>query len=723
MKPHLHEIPRKKRMLFGLGASFASSLVICAALFSIPQINVLEWRLADFWAQQEYGSSIARNVAVIGIDEPFLKRYGWPLEKDLYGDCIAYLSEMGARSVAFDIVFADNLDACGKGDSLFREIVRLSPQVVMSCGAIMDDPAGSRIKGRPNSAPARYSLGKSFTAGIPVSGAILPYPALLDKCANIGFFNLSIPFIDGIDRKMPLFFKQDSLVFPSLALAAAMSFSDTPHRLPYASSNAVSVNGNVIPLDPDGFVYVNFIDSIPCYTMTDLRSSHRQWLRGEQPAIGRDRITGRAVFIGNTAFSLSDFGVTPVSNREPSGKSPNMLMHARAAETLLSGNAIRIHGRPVALLLSLFLTCAIAILFYLLSAHLALLGGLVLGIAWLILSRYCYLHGHFIPVLESLSAGSLLCILATLAVYFEKEINRKYLHSVFGCYLSPKIIDTMYKNQLSPVLGGEEVYATAFFSDIENFSTFAEVLTPAELIKNLNEYFEVMTRTLLDCDGTLDKFIGDAIVAFFGAPYNSTTHAYDACRAAVAMQEALAGLRLKWQQKSQAPDAIKNLKMRIGINTGRFVTGNIGCAIRMNYTMIGDTVNLASRLEGAAKQYGIYTVVGEETRAAAQEHFHFRLLDYIKVKGRSKPGSIHQLMGKRREHDEQLEELIPAYENAMEAYVQGRFTEAAHRFEESLKFEKYPGLKNPSSVMRGRCSYLLKNPPDQWDGVFIMTTK
>ena len=722
MKVALYEIPRKKRLRYGLGLSAAISFIFCAVIFSFSSINVLEWRLADLWAQRAYGNTVSREVAVVGIDEAFLDENGWPLEKDLYGDCIDYLTEMGVRAIAFDILFADNLDACGKGDSLFREIVHLSPQVIMGCGAIMDDAAGSKIKGKPSSVPGRYSLDKSFTSGVAVTEAILPYPALLEKCAGIGFFNLAIPFIDGVDRRIPLFFKQDSLVFPSLALAAAMRFSDTP-RVKRTSPKTVRVNGKAIPIDPDGYVCVNFTDSIPCYSMTDIRSSHRQWLKGEKSTIGRDQITGRIVFIGNTALSLGDFGVTSVSNREPTGRSPNVLMHARSAATLLNGTAVRNHGRSIALLISLLLVLSLALLYYRLPAQMALFCGLVLGALGIIAHRSCYLHGHFVPLLEGASCVILFCILGTLVVYLEKEINRKYLYTIFGRYLSPKIIEEMYKKQQKPVLGGEEVHATAFFSDIENFSTFSEALTPVELIKSLNEYFDVMTRTLLDYNGTLDKFIGDAIVAFFGAPCRFTMHAYDACRAAVAMQEALAHLRQKWQQNSLAPVAIKNLKMRIGINTGRFVTGNIGCAIRMNYTMIGDTVNLASRLEGAAKLYGVYTVVGEETYTAVKESFHFRRLDYIRVKGRNQPAAIYQLMGTRREHDGWIETLIPSYGKALDAYGKGDFSKALSLFEQSQVLERYAEHKNPSRIMRERCLYLMNNKPDQWDGVFSMKTK
>jgi adenylate cyclase len=514
---NIYQIPRKKRMIFGLGASLAVSWAFCAVLFSIPQIAVLEWRLADVWAQGAYGKTVSQEVAVVGIDEAFLDEHGWPLEKDLYGDCIDYLTEMGARVIAFDVLFADNLEACDKGDSLFREMVNLAPAVVLSCGAVLDD--GSEQKaGKPRPLPVRFALGKDPGWGPRIPGALLPYPALLEKTGHLAFFNQAKPFADGINRKIPVFAVQDSLAFPSLALKSAMLYSKQGSVTLSARNRTIILNGKTLPLDREGYLYVNFIDSMPVYTMTALRSSHRQWLLGKKSEIGREQLAGRIVFIGNTALSLGDFGQTPLSVREPTGKSPCVLMHARSAAALISGKAIRNHGRSFALGISFSLVSALALLFYFLPAQLALISGLALGIISLIANRYFYLQGDFVPLFEGACCVILFCILGTLAVYLEKEINRKYLYTIFGRYLSPKIIEEMYKKQQKPVLGGEEVHATAFFSDIENFSTFSETLTPVALIKSLNEYFDVMTRTLLDCAGTLDKFIGDAIVAFFGAP-------------------------------------------------------------------------------------------------------------------------------------------------------------------------------------------------------------
>ena len=725
LKIDLYAVPQRKRLFFILSFSALAAFLVGAAVFSVPTIGVLEWGPADLWARKAHGKTVSRDVAVVGITDAFLDEQSWPLEKDIYGDLIDYLSEMGAEVIAFDLLFADNLDDCGKGDSIFREMVGLTPNIVMSYALA---GAEGRIGGRLSKIPVRFSTQKGSTGGIRSSGVVLPYPELLEKTNHLGFINKSNPLADGIDRKMPLFVIQDSLAFPSLSLVAASMFGGAASDSFMIGKKGLHRGKRIIPLDRDGYLCVNFSRRIPVYDIAQVRDSHRQWLLGNIPPVGRSCFEGRIVFIGNIARSLGDFGITPLSVDEPGGESPNILMHARSAATLLEGQAIRPYGRLFALFISAAFVLVFAVFFFSMPAPAAIAAALVIIGAALFASNRLYNAGHFIPLLEGFFSGSIFCFLGSLSVYFEKEIKRKYLYSVFGRYLSPKLIEEMYKKEVKPSLGGEEVDATAFFSDIENFSSFSEELEPAALIENLNEYFERMTRILLECNGVLDKYIGDAIVAFFGAPCTSQVHACDACLAAVRMQEALARLRLEWERNEKIHDKVKKIKMRIGINTGRFVTGNIGCNIRMNYTMIGDTVNLASRLESAAKEYGVYTVVGQETcdsvwRIAGSEKFLFRRLDSIKVKGRTQPVSIFQLMGERKENDGDLDVLIKKYESALNLYMAGDFTKAAEHFDASIKLERYSDEKNPSLVMRERCRRLACGIRDSWDGVYEMPNK
>lgn len=711
----IYKLSVKKRLLWGFTLSAAVSLSVTLIAFSIPAISVLEWQMSDSWAREGYGHTVSNNVAVVGVDEEFLNTHGWPLEKDLYGDFIDYLLEMGARVIALDIIFADNLESCDKNDSMFRELIGYSSNVVLAYGARFSD-FEFNVHRRSHMIPSRYAIAKGTIKGLEASGGVLPYRALLDKATHMGFFNLARPFPDGIDRRIPLLISQDSLIYPSFALSACFLFDSTGTSLK-RQGNRLFVNDKEIPVDREGYLCVDFSDSIPVYTMTDLRKSHKAWLQGNSPSIGREQLHGRIVFIGNTALSLGDFGITPLSAREGLGRSPNVLMHARAASTILKGTGLRSNERPAAVLTSIIIIAAIAVLFYLLSPQIAVTGAfLIFGFVYF-LSRYLYSSGYFLPVLEGICSGSLFSVFGSLIVYFEKEVDRKFLFNTFSTYLSSDIINEMHKERIKPELGGEMVYATAFFSDIENFTTISEQLSPVDLISYLNEYFSTMTGILLNNNGTLDKYIGDSIVAFFGAPKPTHCHAFDACRAAVLMQEALERLREQWMNDS-ARKHLTAIKMRIGINTGHFVTGNVGCSLRMNYTMLGDTVNLASRFEGAAKEYGADTIVGEQTFDLVRHDFLFRCLDNIRVKGRSEPVLIYQLMGFAEKSDDRVRELISKYENAFELYRKGEFESAAAVFDGAITLENSPDLRNPSSVMAKRCRKLMEEPVLDWDGIY-----
>ncbi len=281
----------------------------------------------------------------------------------------------------------------------------------------------------------------------------------------------------------------------------------------------------------------------------------------------------------------------------------------------------------------------------------------------------------------------------------------------------------MARTHTIPKLGGEEIHGTAFFTDIEKFSTFSEIFTPEELIHVLNEYFSKMTEILIDNRGTLDKFIGDAIVAIFGAPYYSDENAIHACYAAFGMQKALDELREKWKKDPVLSSKIGNMKMRIGLNSGPFIVGNLGCEDQMSYTMIGDTVNLAARLESGAKLYGVYTLVGESTYEKAKDIFLFRCIDRIVVIGRSEPISIYELLAPISEVTNELRECKEKYEMALELYFEGSFEEALSLFKEAIAYEIQESRKVPSRVMMDRCQELITLAPNNWDGAYTMRSK
>jgi adenylate cyclase len=285
----------------------------------------------------------------------------------------------------------------------------------------------------------------------------------------------------------------------------------------------------------------------------------------------------------------------------------------------------------------------------------------------------------------------------------------------------------MYESGEEPSLGGSEGYHTAFFTDIQSFSAFSEKLSATDLVGLLNEYLTDMTDVLLENKGTLDKYIGDAIVAFYGAPIPIDQHELWACKTAIKMQDNLAVLREKWQEEGDRwPEIVHHMQNRIGINTGQMVTGNMGSASRMNYTMMGDTVNLAARLEASAKQYGVYIQIADTTYQPNKEILVVRDLDFVRVMGKEEPVQVWELIAEKGKESEIYNKILPAYHEALKLYKNQDFKQAIDAFKESDTLEDmFPGRKtNPSRVYIPRCEHFLQNPPgDDWDGVWTLTSK
>ncbi|MBD3314581.1 MAG: CHASE2 domain-containing protein, partial [Chitinivibrionales bacterium] len=314
--------------------------------------------------------------------------------------------------------------------------------------------------------------------------------------------------------------------------------------------------------------------------------------------------------------------------------------------------------------------------------------------------------------------------------YITEERDRKFLHATFKQYLSPELIDMMYRQKRTPRLGGDEGIRTAYFTDIQGFSTFSEKLgSPTRLVELLNEYLTAMTDILLAHYGTLDKYEGDAIIAFFGAPMPMEDHAQAACRTALGMQRALGNLRMKWRSEGDKwPAIVHNMRMRIGINSGPITTGNMGSAVRMNYTMMGDAVNLAARLESAAKQYGVYTLISDATFELVKNDFIARVVDKITVVGKSAPVTVYELLAERGSLDEEVGRMLDIYNDGLEAYFSQRWDDAVALLNESEKMEPHreiaPANMSPSTKIIGYCEELKNNPPGpEWDGVRALTSK
>lgn len=621
----------------------------------------------------------------------------WPWNRKVLARAAEKLIAAGARVVGIDLVMLN----AGEGDSDFADMLeRIGDKVVIA--SIFQEESQPDGKVRlveyfPNSSILPVSWNRAESEKI------------------IGFANLETD----IDGRVRVLYSQEFAagaegnVQRSFAASIAERFTRTALLPALKEPSFINYTG------PDG--------SHPVFLFEDL------FLReGWEDRLGNgDVFRDKAVLIAPYSFvRFKDVHETPFDRMHGPEIQANMI------STLLDGSALR---RP-----GLWATGALIIIFVgavlIISTgvrqvmpRLFLLAGLglvyVIG-SQIIFNKYGLDLGFSIFVIGYAFPGFLFLLHDLILEQYE----RHRIKNLFGNYVSEAVVDEMVESHTDPKLGGVLREVTCFFSDVESFSTFSELMGPEQLVDLMNEYLTDMTDVLHACGGTLDKYIGDAIVAMFGAPLPLDNHALQACRAAVEMQKVQAVLRKRWaEEHTRWPAQCRQMRTRIGLNTGTVTVGNMGSRTRFNYTFMGDQVNLAARCESAAKHYGVYTLVSESTRALAAPtapELIFRPLDRIIVKGRKEPVTIHELMGLRGDLPPEVGELLGHWSAAMDCYLAGDWSKARHLFQLTLGLEPghegsdRSGARTPSSVMAQRCAELLADPPSQpWTGIWEMKSK
>jgi len=340
-----------------------------------------------------------------------------------------------------------------------------------------------------------------------------------------------------------------------------------------------------------------------------------------------------------------------------------------------------------------------------------LLLGFVAANVW-----YLFSQGTWISFVYVIGVITFNWFAIVLFKFFGEEKDKRFIKSAFQQYLSPKVIDQLVDDPKMLKLGGEKKEITAFFSDVQGFSTISESLPPEELVELLNEYLTAMTDIIMKYDGTVDKFEGDAVIAFFGAPITYPDHATRACMASLEMQEKMIEMRKNWKRQGK-----HELFVRIGVNTGEMVVGNMGSAYRMDYTMMGDAVNLAARLEGVNKEYKTYTIVSEYTYSEAKENIEVRELDSIRVVGKNEPIRIYEVLSEKDDISPDKTKAYRFYAKGLQLYRNKSWDEAKKYFFHANKLLKGDGA---SQIFFERCKQFMAKPPGKdWDGVYQMSTK
>ncbi|HEY3927877.1 MAG TPA: adenylate/guanylate cyclase domain-containing protein [Candidatus Koribacter sp.] len=734
---------------------------------ALDGVRSVEQRSLDARFQMRGSRVPDPRIVIVGADEKTLQEYGYPIPRAVYPKLIDRLSASGAKVIAFDFAFPTpetnsavrslsklQHDFTGKvPDSVLQEIqdeqtasnndARFAASLQKADNVILghlfleadrasaiDEQAAKEYLDVLNWHPfpqvlkkhsgKDFDLMKAYAAADGASAERVEpnYKLLADAAKSFGHLN-ALPDGDGtLRRAYTLYRFSDNQFYPSLEIEAVRLFDDVrdDQCLAYVAQNgleSIELGKHSFRTANDGTVLINYAGpyrTFPHYSFSDVAEGR----------VSSASFKGKLVFIGPTAIAMGDMRNTPYP--QSTGTYMGVEIHANVADNILNSN-IRGRGFLSRGFREEMIDICIIILFGLGGGMLfaktppfrAAIGVLAMLAAFGAAAFLAFsLFGMWLYVV--IPAMTVVVDYAAISSYrmiFEEREKRK-VRKTFERYVAPGVIRLIEENPEKYFrTGGEMRELTVMFSDIRDFTSISEGLTPDELVHLLNRYLGDMTGIVFRTWGTLDKYIGDAIMAFWGSPIPQADHAYRACECALRMSEHLTELneRLKAEGK-------KTLKIGIGLNSGPVNVGNMGSDYRFAWTVMGDNVNLASRLEGQTKSYKIQRLISEFTYEEVKEQMTCRQLDVIRVQGKQKPVAIYELLDFARNKD-QYEDLLARFNAARDAYVRQAWGEAVSLFEGLL--ERYPD-DGPSIVLLDRCREFRVSPPSlDWDGVY--TTK
>jgi len=668
------------RMTRSLG--IVITLAVCALFlaanlvpFEVPLLDQLELKTYDM-RMRALDTPRATHVTIAAVDEPSLARVGrWPWSRTVHAELVRRLDEAGARVIAFDIFFTERESA--KADGQLARVLGSTKKAVLSTVFLMnsrdarflgDSGVQAGLKAIAPQAISEAGGRKPSNQSLETFGVLANIPELQKSALYAGHINVASD-ADGIYRRVPLVMIHGDRYFPSSDVQVARAFyagQDFALKLDQYGTESLTLAGREFPLDADGQFLVRFrgkpglaFDTVSVSDILD---------RKADPALLRDRV----VLIGGTAAALGDIRATPFG-----AASPGVELRASVIENLIDGQLIyRPDWMP---LVDVILMAIIGLLMIWLLPRFGVSGGGLLAAA--LLGGYVAFAMHlfrgeglWLNIVYPALVIVLLFATATLVSYFFTHSEKRYLKVAFQHYVPPAVVEDLIAEAGALRLGGEKRELTVLFSDIRGFTTLSEGMQPEELVKLMNEYFTVMTERVFAQRGSLDKYIGDAIMAVYGAPVVESDHPALACRSALDMLRALDELQKKWQSAG-----LPKIGIGIGINTGQMVVGNMGSATRFNYTVVGDHVNLASRIESLNKTYGTSILISEYTyeRVKAEFAANSREVDSVRVRGREQPVRLYELFVEGKFGADFLAEYRAAYA----AMMAGDYARSAAMFE------------------------------------------
>ncbi len=742
-------------VVFMRWAQYIVPLVIFAGFFTLrysrPQIFInLQHRVFDVFQRLKPREYVPVPVHVIDIDEDSLDAYGqWPWPRTLIAELVKKLDGAGTAAIAFDAVFAerDRLSPVlavkswqtGQESDRLRQLVKKLPD--------NDDVFAAAMRGR--NVITGFTLSGEFKDNImpdikaffaesgealqeyvlKFSGVTANIPVLEKNAAGNGYFTF-VAEADGVVRQVPAVSMKGGKYMPALSMEALRVAQGARGYMIKFSNGSGEVAGNIsmnrtgisririgrmdIPTDEWGKVWVYFTKDAPGRII-----SAKDVLSGR---VSKDTLDGAIVIIGTSAAGLKDLRVTPLNP-----VLPGVEVHANVIEQALLGQYLLcpdwadgagyLYVFVVGLLMIFLLPRMNSLMCTVFGA-----GSLsaVLAFSWYLFSRKMLLID---PVCPSIAVG--LIFLSSLIIgYFKTESEKRYVRTAFSHYVNAAMVEELAKNPSKLQLGGVSRDMTILFCDIRGFTTISEQYDSMGLTRVINRFLTPMTAIIMDRKGCIDKYIGDCIMAFWNAPLDDSSHAVNACESALTMQERLAELNTVWKN-----DAEKNgtkylpINIGVGLNTDVCCVGNLGSDQHFNYSVLGDGVNLASRLEGQSKTYGVKIVIGPRTREGATDYAALEI-DLIKVKGKTRPVHIYTLLGRPdMASSAEFMKLSAVHNEMIKTYRAADFSHALELVAQCRAHNIY-GLEKLYNLYEERINTFIQNPPGpEWDGVFTATSK
>jgi adenylate cyclase len=719
----------------GLGIFSALIVILLFRLTPSKIFNQFEEQTLDWRYQKKIQKKISErkegtidDIIIVEIDDRSLEKLGrfeqWP--RSYHARLIHFIESGHPAAIGFDILFMEKDQTDSRSDDSLTTAIRQAKNVFLAMSFSRANP--DNFIHPMHTEPEGFDYSR-FALQLSDSGK-MQFPEvdrfdgkffeLYNVAQGIGFANFfpKENTENSVIRDMPLLINFNQHQYPSMALAMMMGVTGMkPENLVIGPNGQLQLQ---IPQPDSQWAKLELPTDKEGHLLIDYQGGHRTFRYVSYYDVLKERaphslFRGKIVLVGATAAGLYDWRPVPFQ-----ATFPGVEIHANLIYTLLNQSFIRKIG-PVGSSISLI---CLAILVILPAVRLrffySLLLVLSITVVYGFLALLLFVRGN---LWIELFAPIMTIFISYFSVvshrYLTVEKDKKIIKKQFAHYLSPEVVNELQKNRDELALGGKRMVATTFFSDIKNFTTVAEKMEPEELVALLNEYHSAMTEIVLKYGGYLDKFIGDAIMAVFGVPLPLENHTQKSCQAALEMQDRLQKLRVKWELEKRP-----QLEARIGIHVGALVVGNIGGEKRFDYTVIGDCVNLASRLEGANKIYRTSILISEDIYEAVKDEVIVRELDFIRVKGKKQPVRVYELIAEKGyEMDETGLKVLAAFAKGLAIYRHGDWEHAYNEFQKALRLKPEDG---PSQEFFDRCKRFIdekRHVTPDWDGVYEAQTK